>query len=272
MRLKTSDVIGDLNEDNADPPEDGLLATTNAPIKMEVHHLNVFYGNVHALHDVSVTVLEKTLTACVGPSGSGKSTFLRALNRLHAVTSTVRVTGNVLLDGEDISLFERNGEQVMRLRQQVGMIFQHPNPFPISIFENVAYGVRLQRSVSRHELQGIVEQVLRRVALWDEVKDRLKEHALHLAWGQQRRLCLARALAVSPEVILLDEPCEALDPFAAHSIEELIVQLGQQSTLIIATTNPNLAQRVADTTCHFLDGSLVQCDSTPQVSSFASER
>jgi phosphate transport system ATP-binding protein len=249
---------------DAEPPEQDLPSTTQTPIKIEVHHLNVFSGNQQVLHDVNISIGEGGVTALTGPSGSGKSTFLRALNRLHDLTPTVQVAGKILVDGEDITQFQQDGAQLTHLHLRMSLIAYPPNPFPRSIFDNVAHRVRLMRTVGRSALQEIVEQALRRVALWDTVKDRLKQNALQLAPGQQQLLCLARVLAEPPEVLLLDEPCGMLDPLASRLMEELFVQLGQQSTVVMATVNSNLARCVADRTCFFLDGYLVQCETLEQ--------
>ncbi len=244
---------------NAERLGNGQSTMTKTPIKIEVDDLNSFYGNVHTLHHVNVAIPESGVTAVVGPSGSGKTTFLRSLNRLHDLIPGAQMTGNIVIDGEDIMLFGQNGEQMSRLRQRVGMLFQHPHPFPLSIFENIAYGMRLPGRASRNERRVRVEQALRQVGLWDEVKDQLKQNALRLAFGQQRLLCMARVLATSPEVLLLDEPYAGLDPLSAHAFEELIIRLGQQYTIVMTMANPCLARRVANATCTLLDGYLTGC-------------
>jgi phosphate transport system ATP-binding protein len=205
----------------------------------------------------------------MGPSGCGKSTFLRALNRMHDMTSGVRITGSVLVDGADIY---NPAIDIIQLRQRVGMVFQRPNPFPQSIFDNVAFGLRVQGGHARHEVQEIVERSLRGAALWDEVKDRLRQNALGLSGGQQQRLCIARALAVEPEVILMDEPCSALDPVATLKIEELIDQLKQCYTIIIVTHNLQQAARVSQYTGFFLTGNMVEYAPTGQLFSRPQKR
>ncbi len=232
------------------------------PIKLRTRGLNVFYGQAHALKDVSVAIPARQVTALMGPSGCGKSTFLRALNRLHDMTHGARVTGQVLLDGEDIYAPEMD---IIDLRQRVGMVFQRPNPFPTSIFENVAYGLRIKGGRSRAEIRDIVERSLRAAALWDETNTRLNASALGLSGGQQQRLCIARALAVEPEVILMDEPASALDPIATLKIEELIDQLKQKYTIVIVTHNMQQAARVSQYTGFFLSGSLIEFNQTTEV-------
>jgi phosphate transport system ATP-binding protein len=232
------------------------------PIKMKVEHLNVYYGETRAIKDVSLDIPEREVTALMGPSGCGKSTFLRALNRMHDVTRGARVTGTVLLDGADLYA---PGTDVVSVRQRVGMVFQRPNPFPKSIFDNVAYGLRLKRHFSQSEITVRVEQSLRQAALWEEVKDRLKKDALGLSGGQQQRLCIARALAVEPEVILMDEPCSALDPIATLKIEELIGQLKQNYAIAIVTHNLQQAARVSKYTGFFLTGDLIEFGTTSQL-------
>ncbi len=231
-------------------------------VKLRTRDLNVYYGESHALKHVSVEIPTNQVVALMGPSGCGKSTFLRSLNRMHDLTSHVRVTGDVWLDDEDIYAPEMDS---IALRQRVGMVFQRPNPFPISIFDNVAYGLRVQGKHSRAELQEAVEQSLRVAALWDEVKDRLRYSALGLSGGQQQRLCIARALAVKPEVILMDEPTSALDPVATLKIEELAEQLKQQYTIVIVTHNLQQAARVSQWTGFFLLGELIEFAPTDEL-------
>lgn len=232
------------------------------PIKMRTRELSVSYGSTRALKDISLDIPEQQVTALMGPSGCGKSTFVRALNRMHDLTPSAHVTGSVLLGQEDIYA---PGEDVVYVRQRVGMVFQRPNPFPKSIFENVAYGLRVQGGYSRAETNGIVERSLRAAALWDEVKDRLQHSALGLSGGQQQRLCIARALAVEPEVILMDEPCSALDPIATLKIEELIEQLKKRYTIVIVTHNLQQAARVSQYTGFFLTGNLIEFGHTEQL-------
>jgi phosphate transport system ATP-binding protein len=234
----------------------------DVPVKMNVVDLNVYYGSAHAIKHINMQIPERQVTALMGPSGCGKSTFIRALNRMHDLTPTARVTGSVLLDGNDIF---GSGVDVVQLRQRVGMVFQRPNPFPQPIFDNVVYGLRVQGGRNASELKDIAERSLRGAALWDEVKDRLNQSALSLSGGQQQRLCIARALAVQPEVILMDEPCSALDPIATLKIEELIEQLKQQYTIAIVTHNLQQAARVSQYTGFFLTGDLIEYGKTAQI-------
>ena len=232
------------------------VASTNldAPIKIEVRDANFWYGSKQALYDVSLPVRERQVTALIGPSGCGKTTFLRTLNRMNDLIPGTRTEGEAILDGENIYA---KGMDVVLLRQRVGMVFQRPNPFPKSIFENVAYGLRVQGK-SRREIQQRVEESLRGAALWDEVKDRLKTSALGLSGGQQQRLCIARALAVRPEVLLMDEPASALDPIATLKIEELITELSEDYTIVIVTHNMQQAARISQFTGFFLSGKLIE--------------
>src|ERR1051326_2334229 len=226
------------------------------PAKISVRHLNFFYGQNQALHDISIELPERMVTAFIGPSGCGKTTFLRTLNRMNDVISGARVEGEILIDGENTYA---PGADVVDLRRKVGMVFQKSNPFPKSIFDNVAYGLRINRLTSgRRELAGRVEEALRNAALWSEVKDRLNSSALGLSGGQQQRLCIARALAVEPEVILMDEPCSALDPIATLKIEELIGELQKDYTIVIVTHNMQQAARVSQFTGFFLSGKLIE--------------
>lgn len=232
---------------------------TDGQIKMRTEGINIFYGKRQAIKEVSLTIFANQVTALIGPSGCGKSTFLRALNRMHDLTPGARVEGPVLLDDQNIYGPETD---LVRLRQRVGMIFQRANPFPKSIFDNVAYGLRAQGRHRSHEIADVVERSLRRAALWEEVKDRLKTSALGLSGGQQQRLCIARALAVSPEVLLMDEPCSALDPIATLKIEQTIEELKGDYTIVIVTHNMQQAARVSDWTGFFLLGDLVEIDPT----------
>ena len=225
------------------------------PIKLSIKDLNVYYGEAHALQHVSVDIPTNQVTALMGPSGCGKSTFLRSINRMHDLTRHARVTGEVCLDGEDVYAPEMDS---IALRQRIGMVFQRPNPFPMSIFDNVAYGLRIQGKRSRALLEEVVERSLRSAALWDEMKDRLRQSAIGLSGGQQQRLCIARALAVEPEVILMDEPTSALDPVATLKIEELIEQLKERYTIVIVTHNLQQAARVSQWTGFFLLGELIE--------------
>jgi phosphate transport system ATP-binding protein len=227
----------------------------DAPVKIAVRRLNVHYGENHALTDVSLDIPECRVTALIGPSGCGKSTFLRCLNRMNDHIRGVRIDGSITLDGEDCY-----GADVgpVVLRRRVGMVFQKSNPFPKSIFENVAYGPRILGVGGRSDLDGIVERSLRGAALWDEVSDRLDESALGLSGGQQQRLCIARAIAVEPDVLLMDEPCSALDPIATAKIEELMLELKNSYTIVIVTHNMQQAARVSDYTGFMLLGELVE--------------
>jgi phosphate transport system ATP-binding protein len=240
----------------------GPAETAEAVIRMETRGLDFFYGDSQALHGVSLTIPEKSVTALIGPSGCGKSTYLRCLNRMNDIIPGTRIEGEVLLDGHDI--YSRDVD-VVDLRRRVGMVFQKSNPFPKSIFENVAYGLRINRIVRRSQLAERVEKSLREAALWDEVKDRLDDPAMGLSGGQQQRLCIARALAVAPEVLLMDEPASALDPIATQKVEELIYQLKTGYTIVIVTHNMQQAARVSDRTAFFMMGRLVEYDRTDKM-------
>jgi len=242
--------------------------------RIEVRDLNVFYGSFRAVADVSLTIEPKTVTAFIGPSGCGKSTFLRTLNRMHEVIPGAYVEGEVLIDGEN--LYAPNTDPV-EVRRQVGMVFQRPNPFPASIYDNIAYGVRIFRPIGRAELDNLVESSLRGAALWDEVKDLLQKSALGLSGGQQQRLCIARALAVKPKVLLMDEPCSALDPISTLKVEELIHTLKENFTIVIVTHNMQQATRVSDYTAFFNAdasrvGRLVEFGPTAQIFSDATQQ
>ena len=231
---------------------------TETPAKISASNLNFFYGKFQALHGISMQVYEKRVTAFIGPSGCGKSTFLRTLNRMNETVRHSRVDGEIQLDGENIFTLD-----VSDLRRRVGMVFQKSNPFPKSIFENVAYGLRINgHDGGRSGLRDAVESSLKRAALWDEVKDKLNQSAYGLSGGQQQRLCIARALAVNPEVLLLDEPCSALDPIATTQIEDLIFELKNSCTIVIVTHNMQQAARVANFTGFFLLGRLIEFDNT----------
>ncbi len=230
--------------------------------KIETRNLNFFYGPTRVLKNINLVCPENQVTAIIGPSGCGKSTFIRSLNRMNDVIPGARVEGQVLLDGVDIN---SPGVDVVELRRRVGMVFQKPNPFPKSVFDNVAYGLRINGIKDRNQLEAIVERSLRQAALWDEVKDRLMENAFDLSGGQQQRLCIARALAVEPEVILFDEPCSAIDPIATAKIEDLIVKLKQAYTVIIVTHNMQQAARVSDYTAFLMLGDLIEFDKTEKI-------
>ena len=230
--------------------------------KMTATHLDFYYGQTHALKDVTLPIKEHRVTAFIGPSGCGKSTFLRTLNRMNDLVEGTRVEGEILLDGENI--YAPNVD-VTTLRKRVGMVFQRPNPFPMSIYDNIAYGPRLHGIRKKSDLDAIVEQSLKGAALFDEVKDRLKRSALSLSGGQQQRLCIARALAVEPEVLLMDEPTAALDPISTQKVEELILELKKAYTVAIVTHNMQQAARVADFTAFFLVGEMVEFDETHQI-------
>ncbi|MGD9505224.1 MAG: phosphate ABC transporter ATP-binding protein PstB [Syntrophobacteraceae bacterium] len=230
-----------------------------ASVKMTARYLDFYYGDFKALQDISLDVVENQVTALIGPSGCGKSTFLRCLNRMNDLIPTSRVVGDVLLDNRNIY---DPSEDVVSIRRRVGMVFQKPNPFPKTIFENVAYGLRINGSRDKGFIAETVERSLKQAALWDEVKDRLDATALGLSGGQQQRLCIARALAVQPEVVLMDEPASALDPIATQKIEELIHLLKKSYTIVIVTHNMQQAARVSDVTAFFYMGKLVEVDST----------
>ena len=231
-------------------------------VMIRVEHLDFFYGKVQALFDVTMDIERTAVTALIGPSGCGKSTFLRTMNRMNDVIDGTRLAGKVLVDGEDIY---HGAADVFALRRKVGMVFQKPNPFPKSIFENVAYGPRIHGLSDRQRLTEIVERSLIRAALWDEVKDRLEQSAMDLSGGQQQRLCIARALAVDPEILLMDEPASALDPRSTQRIEDLIHELKGDYTIIIVTHNMQQAGRVSDQTAFFYEGQLIEYGPTKQI-------
>ncbi len=237
--------------------------------RITTRDLCVFYGDVQALDKISLEVPEHRVTALIGPSGCGKSTFLRCLNRMNDMVEGVRVTGDVWLDNQDVY---QSGTDVVELRKRVGMVFQKSNPFPKSIFENVAYGPRLSGIRNKGELHGIVEHSLRRSALWDEVQDRLNDSALQLSGGQQQRLCIARALATDPEVLLMDEPASALDPASTARIEDLIFDLRNRYTIVIVTHNMQQAARVSDRTAFFYEGRLIEDGPTKQLFTTPAEK
>ena len=238
-------------------------------IKVKVENLNLYYGENHALKDVNMDIQENAVTAFIGPSGCGKSTFLKTLNRMNDLVDGVRIDGKVLLDGEDIY---EPGVDTTILRKKVGMVFQQPNPFPMSIYDNIAYGPRVHGIRDKKRLDQIVEESLRGAAIFDEDKDRLKKSAMGLSGGQQQRICIARALAVQPEVLLMDEPTSALDPISTAKIEELMEDLKKKYTVIVVTHNMQQATRVSDQTAFFLVGEMVEFGDTKQIFSYPQDK
>ena len=231
------------------------------PVKIAARNLNFFYGKFHAIKDISVEIRQNSITAFIGPSGCGKSTLLRIFNRMYDLYPGQRAEGQVILDGEDILTSRGIGQ----LREKVGMVFQKPTPFPMSIYENIAFGIRLYENLRRPEMNERVRQALTKAGLWDEVKDKLNQSGLGLSGGQQQRLCIARALAVNPEVLLLDEPCSALDPISTAKIEELLFELKKTWTVVIVTHNMQQAARVSDFTAFLLEGKLIEYQPTPKL-------
>ncbi len=229
-------------------------------LKMKINHLNLHYGDFHALKDVNIDITENAVTALIGPSGCGKSTFIRTLNRMNDLIDNVTITGEISLEGIDIKKCD-----VIELRKRVGMVFQKPNPFPMSIYENVIYGPKIHGAKDKKVLDAIVEKSLRGAALWEEVKDRLHKPALGLSGGQQQRLCIARVLAVEPEVLLMDEPTSALDPASTLKIEDLMEQLKKEYTVVIVTHNMQQAGRISDFTSFFLNGEIIESDKTENI-------
>ena len=236
--------------------------------KIEARHLNLYYGQKHALKDVSLDIKENKITAFIGPSGCGKSTFLKTLNRMNDLVENTRITGEICLDGTDIY----KSMDAIELRRRVGMVFQQPNPFPKSIYDNIAYGPRIFGIKKKSELDEIVERSLRQAAIWDEVKDRLHKSALGMSGGQQQRLCIARALAMQPEVLLMDEPTSALDPISTSKIEELTLELKKDYTIVIVTHNMQQAMRISDKTAFFLLGDLIEYSDTETLFSTPKEK
>ena len=236
----------------------GREMATDQPMRMSISKVNFWFGPKQILFDINLGIATNRVTALIGPSGCGKSTLLRTLNRMYETVSSARLEGEILLDGENIL-----SQDVTQLRRRVGMVFQRPNPFPKSIFDNIAYGPRINGN--ERPVADVVETSLRRAALWDEVKDHLHKSAYELSGGQQQRLCIARALAVEPEVLLLDEPCSALDPISTAKIEELLVQLKDSCTIVIVTHNMQQAARVSDFTAFILTGVIVEFNPTPQL-------
>ena len=238
-------------------------------IKVKVENLNLYYGENHALKDVNMDIQENAVTAFIGPSGCGKSTFLKTLNRMNDLVDGVRIDGKVLLDGEDI--YDPSVDTTI-LRKKVGMVFQQPNPFPMSIYDNIAYGPRVHGIRDKKRLDQIVEESLRGAAIFDEVKDRLKKSAMGLSGGQQQRICIARALAVQPEVLLMDEPTSALDPISTSKIEDLMEDLKKKYTVIVVTHNMLQVTRVSDQTAFFLVGEMVEFGDTKEIFSYPQDK
>ena len=234
----------------------------NEEIKISAKHLNLYYGENHALKDINMDIKKNAVTALIGPSGCGKSTFLKSLNRMNDLVENVKITGEITLDNENI--YDENVDTTL-LRKKIGMVFQQPNPFPMSIYDNIAYGPRIHGIKSKEKLDEIVEESLRGAAIFDEVKDRLKKSALGLSGGQQQRLCIARALAVQPDVLLMDEPTSALDPISTLKVEELMEDLKKKYTVVVVTHNMQQATRVSDETAFFLVGEVVEFDKTETI-------
>ncbi len=234
----------------------------NNKIKISTNHLNFYYGKVQALFDISMDIYARQVTAFIGPSGCGKSTFLRTMDRMNDIIDDTRVEGEIIIDGENIN---GNDVNVVNLRKKVGMVFQKSNPFPKSIFENIAYGPKIHGMRSKKKLMEIVETSLKDAGLWEEVKDRLDDNAMGLSGGQQQRLCIARALAVGPEILLMDEPASALDPKSTTRVEDLIGELRETYTIVIVTHNMQQAARVSDYTAFFYEGSLIEYDHTKTI-------
>ena len=235
--------------------------------KINITNLNLYYGNFHALKNITLDIPEKKITAFIGPSGCGKSTLLKSLNRMNDLIDDCKITGEIKLNNENI--YDIN---VNVLRKQVGMVFQKPNPFPMSIYDNIAYGPRTHGITSKSRLDEIVEKSLRAAAIWDELKDRLKKNALGLSGGQQQRLCIARALAIQPDVILMDEPTSALDPISTQKIEELVQELKQKYTIVMVTHNMQQAVRISEKTVFFLMGEIVENGNTKDIFSFPKDK
>jgi phosphate transport system ATP-binding protein len=248
---------------------EGAVDLESMEVSLEVKNLSLHYGETQALYDINMKIPKQQVTAFIGPSGCGKSTLLRCMNRMNDLVDGVRIDGELLLDGEDIY---RKSVEVAELRRRVGMVFQKPNPFPKSVYENVAYGLRLQGINDRRTLDEVVEKALKRAALWDEVRDRLHANALGLSGGQQQRLVIARAVAIEPEVLLLDEPASALDPISTLKIEELIYELKNKYTIVIVTHNMQQAARVSDCTAFMYMGKLIEFGDTNQLFTNPKER
>ena len=236
--------------------------------KFSVYNMNLHYGTFHALKDIQMEIPANEITAFIGPSGCGKSTFIKSLNRMNDLVEGCKITGSVKLDGEDIY----GNIDVNLLRKRVGMVFQNPNPFPMSVYDNITYGPRTHGIHNKAKLDEIVERSLRQAAIWDELKDRLKKSALGLSGGQQQRLCIARALAVEPEVILMDEPTSALDPISTSKIEDLVMELKEKYTIVMVTHNMQQATRVSDRTVFFLLGEVIEMDTTEKLFSMPADK
>jgi len=265
ISLKNLKIIEKENEERDFASEldiDGVRMENKREYKIEVKHLNFYYGNKIALSKINLNIEKQIVTALIGPSGCGKSTFIRTLNRMNDIIPNTRIEGRVMLDGRDIY---RDDIDVWDLRRRVGMVFQKSNPFPKTIFENVAYGLRINGMKNKKDIAEVVEKALRCATLWDEVKDDLDKSALELSGGQQQKLCIARALAIEPEVILFDEPCSALDPISTAKIEELIQDLKKEYTIVIVTHNMQQAARISDYTGFFLLGELIEFDKTEKI-------
>ena len=260
-------VIEKIQSENSELQKEHRMSD-NKSVKIKVNDLDLFYGEKQALYKVGIDIKENEVTALIGPSGCGKSTFLRTLNRMNDLIDNVKITGNIFIDGEDI--YESN--DVIKLRTKVGMVFQKPNPFPMSIYDNVAYGPRMHGIKNKKELDAIVEESLRGAAIWDEVKDRLKSSALGLSGGQQQRICIARAIAMKPEVILMDEPTSALDPISTIKVEELIEKMKNEYTIVIVTHNMQQAARISDKTAFFLNGEIIEFDETSKIFSMPKDK
>ena len=241
----------------------------NEEIKISARNLNLYYGENHALKDINMDIKKNAVTALIGPSGCGKSTFLKSLNRMNDLVENVKITGEVTLDNENI--YGENVDTTL-LRKKIGMVFQQPNPFPMSIYDNIAYGPRIHGIKNKSKLDEIVEESLRGAAIFDEVKDRLKKSALGLSGGQQQRLCIARALAVQPDVLLMDEPTSALDPISTLKVEELMEDLKKKYTVVVVTHNMQQATRISDKTAFFLLGEVVEFDDTDKLFSMPSDK
>mgnify|MGYP005976013873 FL=1 len=251
-----------------DKTVDAVQTAVDDSVKFHVNNLELYYKDFHALKSVSMDIPQKKITAFIGPSGCGKSTFLKTLNRMNDLVTGCRITGDVQLNGEDIY----GDMDVNHLRKRVGMVFQNPNPFPMSIYDNIAYGPRTHGIRSKQKLDAIVEKSLRQAAIWDELKDRLKKSALGLSGGQQQRLCIARALAIEPEVILMDEPTSALDPISTSRIEDLAMELKKEYTIIMVTHNMQQATRISDKTAFFLLGEVVEFNDTDTLFSMPKDK